>query len=180
MMVWKFFIDFFGAEHIFFKNSKIQKFTTTFFFEKLSMQNVWKWFKIKYIIFWAKSETQTVSVVPDFLNLPQIRIQAAIRCFFGLSKQLQSGHLSRPTKFIIYKSLIRSVVLYGIETWVLTKREENRAIWSGKRKCCTQEEIQFQTWESHDQKSLPYTEKRNHLWNKKNWFVLQAIKNNWP
>jgi Reverse transcriptase (RNA-dependent DNA polymerase) len=54
------------------------------------------------------------------------RIQTANRCFFGLSKQLQSRHLSRPTKFIIYKTLIRLVLLYGSETWVLTKREENQ------------------------------------------------------
>jgi hypothetical protein len=39
---------------------------------------------------------------------------------------LQLGHLSRPTKFIIYKTLIRPVLLYGSETWELTKREENQ------------------------------------------------------
>jgi hypothetical protein len=39
-----------------------------FFFE-LSMQNVWKCFKIKYIHFCVKSETQTVCVVPNFLIL---------------------------------------------------------------------------------------------------------------
>jgi hypothetical protein len=54
----------------------------------------------------------------------QRRIQAANKCFFGLRKHLQSSHLSRQTKFTIHKTLIRSVLLYGSETWVLTKREE--------------------------------------------------------
>jgi hypothetical protein len=56
----------------------------------------------------------------------QRRIQTANRCFFGLRKHLQLSHLSRQTKFTIHKTLIRPVMLYGSETWVLTKREENQ------------------------------------------------------
>jgi hypothetical protein len=41
----------------------------------------------------------------------QRRIQTANRCFFGLCKHLRSSHHS---------------VLYGSETWVLTKREKNK------------------------------------------------------
>jgi hypothetical protein len=48
-------------------------------------------------------------------------IQTANRCFFGLRKHLQSSHLSRQTKFTVHKILIRPVLLYGSETWVLTK-----------------------------------------------------------
>jgi hypothetical protein len=58
----------------------------------------------------------------------QRRIQTANRCFFGLRKHLQSSHLSRQTKFTIHKTLIPSVLLYGSETWVLTKREENQLL----------------------------------------------------
>ena len=58
----------------------------------------------------------------------QRRIQTANRCFFGLRKQLQSRHLSRPTKYIIYKTLIRPVLLYGSETWAMTRREENQLL----------------------------------------------------
>jgi hypothetical protein len=58
----------------------------------------------------------------------QRRIQTANRCFFGLRKHLQSSHLSRQTKFNIHKTLIRPVLLYGSETWVLTKREENQLL----------------------------------------------------
>jgi hypothetical protein len=58
----------------------------------------------------------------------QRRIQTANRCFFGLRKHLQSSHLSRQTKFTIHKTLIRPVLLYGSETWVLTKREETQLL----------------------------------------------------
>jgi hypothetical protein len=58
----------------------------------------------------------------------QRRIQTAKRSFFGLRKHLQSSHLSRQTKVTIHKTLIRPVLLYGSETWVLTKREENQLL----------------------------------------------------
>jgi hypothetical protein len=58
----------------------------------------------------------------------QRRIQTANRCFFGLRKQLQSRHLSRSTKNIIYKTKLRPVLLYGSETWVFTRREENQLL----------------------------------------------------
>jgi hypothetical protein len=45
-----------------------------------------------------------------------------------MRKQLQTGHLSRPTKFIIDKTFIRPVLLFGSETWVLTIREENQLL----------------------------------------------------
>jgi hypothetical protein len=55
----------------------------------------------------------------------QLRIKTANRCFFRMRKHLQSSHLSRQTQFTIHKTLIRPVLLYGSETWVLSKREEN-------------------------------------------------------
>jgi hypothetical protein len=58
----------------------------------------------------------------------QRRIQTANRCFFRLRKHLQSSHLSRQKKFTIHKTLIRPVLLYGSETWVLTKKEENQLL----------------------------------------------------
>jgi hypothetical protein len=58
----------------------------------------------------------------------QRRIQTANRCFFGLRKHLRSSHLSRQTKFTIHKTLIHPALLYGSETWVLTKREENQLL----------------------------------------------------
>jgi hypothetical protein len=54
----------------------------------------------------------------------QRRIQTANRCFFGLRQHLQS----RQTKFTIHKTLIHPNLLYGSQTWVLTKREENQLL----------------------------------------------------
>jgi hypothetical protein len=56
------------------------------------------------------------------------RVQTVNRCFCGLYKHLQSSHRSRQTKFTIHKILIRPVLLYGSETWVLTKREQNQLL----------------------------------------------------
>jgi hypothetical protein len=63
----------------------------------------------------------------------QRRIQTTNRCFFGLRKHLQSSHLSCQTKFTIpkftiHKTLCRPVLLFCSETWLLTKREENRLL----------------------------------------------------
>jgi hypothetical protein len=46
----------------------------------------------------------------------------------GKSTTDQLLHLSRQTKFTIHKTLIRPVLLYGSETWVLTKREGNQLL----------------------------------------------------
>jgi hypothetical protein len=58
----------------------------------------------------------------------QRKIQTANRCFFGLRKHLQSSHFSQQTKCTLHKTLIRPVLFYGSETWVLTKREENQLL----------------------------------------------------
>jgi hypothetical protein len=58
----------------------------------------------------------------------QRRIQTANKCFFKLRKHLRSSHLSRQKKFTIHKTLIRPVLLYGSETWVLTKRKKNQLL----------------------------------------------------
>jgi hypothetical protein len=41
---------------------------------------------------------------------------------------VKTSNLSRSTKYIIYKTLMRPVLLYGSETWVLTRREENQLL----------------------------------------------------
>ena len=53
------------------------------------------------------------------------RIMLANRCFYGLKKQLSSKLLSWNTKILQYKSLILPVLLYGAETWTLTRESEN-------------------------------------------------------
>jgi hypothetical protein len=65
------------------------------------------------------------------------RIQIANRCFFGLRQHLRSSHLSLQTKFTIHKTLIRPVLLYVSETWVLIKREENQLLVFERNVLCT-------------------------------------------
>ena len=55
----------------------------------------------------------------------QRRITAANKCYYGLQKQLKSKQLKRKIKLTIYK-MIRPVLLYGSETWTLTKTDENK------------------------------------------------------
>ena len=51
------------------------------------------------------------------------RITLANRCYFGLSKQLNSRALSRQTKITLYKTLILPVLLYGAEAWTMTQTD---------------------------------------------------------
>ena len=47
------------------------------------------------------------------------RITLASRSFFGLVNALKAKNVNRKYKVIIYKTLIKSVLMYGAETWVL-------------------------------------------------------------
>ena len=49
----------------------------------------------------------------------QRRIQAGNRAYFSLRKKLRSNRVRRRTKLTLYETLIRPVVLYGIETTML-------------------------------------------------------------
>lgn len=52
------------------------------------------------------------------------RICAGNRCYFSTLHLLKSRVLSRRCKKIIYRTIIRPVVTYGCETWVMTRRSE--------------------------------------------------------
>ena len=54
------------------------------------------------------------------------RIMLANRALFKNAKAMSSKILSWTSKVIIYKTLIRSVLCYGCETWRLSKSDENR------------------------------------------------------
>ena len=54
----------------------------------------------------------------------QRRILAGSRTYFAAIGLLKSRLLSRATKILLYKTLIRPVVTYGAETWTMTKKEE--------------------------------------------------------
>jgi len=53
----------------------------------------------------------------------QRRILASNRTYFAAISLFRSRLLSRATKIILYKTLIRPVVTYGAEAWTLTKNE---------------------------------------------------------
>jgi hypothetical protein len=86
----------------------------------------------------ARNDRTIREVIKEFVYLSmmtptndveiQRRIQTANRCFFGLCKHLQSNHLSHQTKLTIHKTLILPVLLYGSETWMLTKRVGNQLL----------------------------------------------------
>ena len=54
------------------------------------------------------------------------RLMSANKAYFGLINHFKSRLLSRKTKIILYKTLIRSVLTYASETWILTKDDERR------------------------------------------------------
>ena len=54
------------------------------------------------------------------------RIMAGNRAYFANIKLITSRSISRATKMKIYKSLIRTVVTYGSETWNLSASDANK------------------------------------------------------
>ena len=50
--------------------------------------------------------------------------RVAVKKYFAAISLFRSRHLSRATKIVLYKTLIRPVVSYGAEVWTLTKKEE--------------------------------------------------------
>jgi hypothetical protein len=54
------------------------------------------------------------------------RITLANRSYFGMVNLLKAKNINRKHKVIIYKTLIKPVLMYGAETWVLSKEDELR------------------------------------------------------
>jgi hypothetical protein len=54
----------------------------------------------------------------------QKRILAGNRTYFAAISLFRSCLLSRATKILLYKTLIRPVVLHGAEAWTMTKKDE--------------------------------------------------------
>jgi hypothetical protein len=52
----------------------------------------------------------------------QARIAAGNGCYFALQRILKSKSISRKAKLAIYKTIVKLIVTYASETWVLTKR----------------------------------------------------------
>ena len=63
----------------------------------------------------------------------QRRILASNRTYFASVSLFRSRLLSRATKIILCKTLIRPVVSYGAEAWTLTKKEEQALLIFGRK-----------------------------------------------
>jgi hypothetical protein len=53
---------------------------------------------------------------------------AGNRTYFAAISLFWSRLLSRATKIQLYKTLIRLIVTYGVETWTMTKKEEQAVL----------------------------------------------------
>jgi sorting nexin-29 len=53
------------------------------------------------------------------------RLTVANRAYYGLQNHIRSRIISRNTKTLLYKTLIRPVLTYGAKTWVLSKQDEH-------------------------------------------------------
>ena len=52
------------------------------------------------------------------------------RCVASLQRTIRNKELSRGSKIRTYKTVIRPTMLYGSETWTLSKREETKIqVW---------------------------------------------------
>ena len=54
------------------------------------------------------------------------RLIACNKSYFGLKSQFKSQLLSRKTKILMYKTLVRLILTYTAETWAMTKNDERR------------------------------------------------------
>ncbi|KAL1448299.1 hypothetical protein WDU94_008926, partial [Cyamophila willieti] len=58
----------------------------------------------------------------------QMRLNSAIKSSYACNKLLSSKLLSRCSKIRIYKTIIRPVLTYGSENWIITKKTEKKMI----------------------------------------------------
>jgi hypothetical protein len=50
------------------------------------------------------------------------RTESGNRCYFAFQKLMRSSNASQKLKVVIYKTIIRPVVLYGAETWDVNQK----------------------------------------------------------
>ncbi|CAG9832059.1 unnamed protein product [Diabrotica balteata] len=52
------------------------------------------------------------------------RIHLANRAYYGLKKKLTTTLVTKRTKLVIYRTLIKPILTYASETWTMTKSDE--------------------------------------------------------
>jgi len=80
--------------------------------------------RVAEFIYWGALISNDNSVEKEI----QIRILAGNRTYFAVIILFRSRLLSRATKIILYKTLIRPVVSCGAGAWTLTKKEEQAVL----------------------------------------------------
>jgi hypothetical protein len=75
---------------------------------------------VKEFSYLGSQVNQTNSISSEI----QARNLSGNRCYHAYGKLMKSRALNRSSKLKIYKSLIRPVVTYGCEAWILTNRDE--------------------------------------------------------
>ncbi len=66
-----------------------------------------------------------INVANDMDEELKTRTLQANRCFYALKHLFRSKLLNVPTKYRLYKTLVRSVATYACETWTLTVNQES-------------------------------------------------------
>jgi hypothetical protein len=93
--------------------------------EKKYVENV---FKVKHMIFERVNNFVYLGtlITADNNTSAEInnRITLTSRSYFGLVNILKAKNINRKYEVIIYKTLIKPVLMYGAETWVLSKADE--------------------------------------------------------
>ncbi|KAL4085250.1 hypothetical protein QTP88_027109 [Uroleucon formosanum] len=64
----------------------------------------------------------------DMHNEIRLRLNAANRGYYAMSKMFSSKLLSKETKMKLYISYLRPIVMYGCETWSTTKGDETKLL----------------------------------------------------
>jgi len=87
-------------------------------------------FAIGNYVFKRVDNFKYLSTVVNKMNSRSVEVNArlimAIRAYCGLQNHMKSRNISRNIKTLLYKTLIRPVLTYGAETWVLSKQDEHR------------------------------------------------------
>jgi hypothetical protein len=77
----------------------------------------------------------------------QSRIAAGNRCFYSIRQIFRSTAMSNEVKIEIYKMMVRSVVVFGGETWAMNERDMKRlGTWERKILRIHGPEIKQGTW----------------------------------
>jgi len=84
-----------------------------------------------------------LGVVMTSLNEIETEIESKIavgnKCYYALGPSIKRRSISQSIKIRLYKTIIRSAVTYGAETWTLTSKTEKMLMtWERKilRKIC--------------------------------------------